>query len=65
MPQRVGDQLDVRRRRAATAADELRARLDDAPRVLGHVLRRAHVKLTALHVARQAGVRLRREFARR
>ena len=51
----VRDHLDVRRRHATTSAYESGARLDDAPGIFGHVLRRAHVKLAALDIARQAG----------
>src|SRR5215213_272741 len=47
---------------AAAAADKLRARLYESLRKLRHVLRRAHVKLPALHVARQARVWLCRQL---
>ena len=58
---RFGDQLDVRRRRTAAAADEFRTGLNEPSREFGHVLRRAHVKLAALYVARQTGIRLSRK----
>ena len=48
---RIGDHLDVRRRAATAAADETRAGLNNAPRILGHVLRRAHVNLATAYIA--------------
>src|SRR3954471_2660664 len=52
----------MRRRGAAAAADKLRARLYESLGKLRHVLRRAHVKLAALHVARQSRVWLCRQL---
>ncbi len=57
--QRAGfraDQLDVIRRGAAAAADDLHARPQHTARVLRHVLRRAEIDVAALHAHRQAGV---------
>ena len=51
------------RRRAAATAHKFCAGLNDSPRVFGHVLRRAHVNLSATNVARQSGIRLCRELA--
>src|SRR5712692_7157308 len=59
----VRDHFDMRWRSSAATADKLSASLDDASRIFSHVLRRAHVKLSAAHVARQTRVRLRRELA--
>src|SRR5690349_7058661 len=52
----------MRWRRPAAAAYKLRTRLDESFRKLRHVLRRAHVKLSPLHVARESGVWLRRKL---
>ncbi len=52
----------MRRCRTAAATDKLRARLYESLGKLRHVLRRAHVKLAALHVARQSGVGLCRQL---
>src|SRR5713101_10000785 len=59
----VRDHLDMRRRSPAATTYKFSAGLDDASRIFGHVLGRAHVELSAAHVAWQAGVRLRRELA--
>ncbi len=55
----------MRRRRAAAAADEFRPGLDKPPREFRHIFRRAHIKLAALHIARQACVWLCGQFFRR
>src|SRR5436190_1252043 len=55
----IRDQLDMRGSGTTATADEPCSRLNEAFCELRHVFRRAHVKLSSLHVARQAGVRLR------
>ncbi len=57
----VGDEFYVGRCRAAAAADEFGSGLDKSPRKFGHVFRRPHIKLAALNVTRQTGVRLGRK----
>src|SRR5262249_35199365 len=52
----IRNQFDMRRCSSTTATNKLRARLYEALGKLRHVFRRTHVKLPALHVARQARV---------
>src|SRR5262245_36579935 len=57
----VHNLLDVLRRRAAAAADELHSRVDQPLGVFGHVLRGGQIDLTPADVARESGVGLRRK----
>ena len=57
--------VDVVGRRAATSADDLRARLHEMARVRRHVLGARHVHAASADVARHAGVRLRAELLAR
>src|SRR5690606_27319074 len=57
-PDRGRDKLDVCRGCAAAPPHKFCTRLYELSRVFAHILRRAHVKLTALYIARQSGVRL-------
>src|SRR4051794_35727413 len=58
---RVRNHFDVGGSTATAPADEAGARLNDSSRVLSHVLRRAHVNLSAANIARQSGIGLRRQ----
>src|SRR5690606_22046015 len=55
----VGDQLDVRRRRAAASSDEPCTGGDKAFSEGRHILGRTHIELPSLHVTRKACIRLR------
>src|SRR5215213_1660837 len=59
---RIGNQLDVRGCRAAATTNKLGARLNKPFGKFRHVLRRAHIKLSSLHVTRQSCVRLCRKL---
>src|SRR6266850_1100880 len=56
-PNGVRYQFDMRGSGTAAAANELGAILNESLGKLRHVLRRAHVELPALHVARQTRIR--------
>ena len=56
------DLPDVLRRRAAAAANQPHAAVDESARVRRHVLGRAEIDVPSLDLARAAGVRLRRQL---